>query len=355
MSQRLQAGFLATVVICMPGCQTHTDGVVPGTTYNAGEIIFDREKNIEHTFKVRTNSSRPVKILKESHGCVCTTVKLSSNTIAPGGSADLTVVVTTTNSYSRINAACELTTDSADTPTLNYTITGTCYPDARVNADRIILGRDADGKGYTSDGLWLEVFRGAREPPPKEIKITPPADVELRASTPPQAVRYGDSTTCYRYALRCHVASEKVGLYVRSASIVVDGKSFLSPLIQWEKPSPLKLIPSAVHFEITEGVKPGSKRVMIKGPFNASFRVMGAFTAGDSAVVARFNPKLRGTIHTLEIEASGAPPVGTTITGIMNIITDIDNGSALELPWSVRVKGVVPRDGPRANPRESLP
>ncbi len=94
--------------------------------------VCDNKKDVEHTFVLRNTGALPLIVSEVRAGCGCTTVALNTNTIPPGGIADLTAKLTLRGIVGAKRASITVHSNDPQAPIWTCCLTGTAVTELDI-------------------------------------------------------------------------------------------------------------------------------------------------------------------------------------------------------------------------------
>lgn len=146
-------------------------------------------KKIDYIFKLANKGDSPVTITRTRTSCGCTVANVSSNTIAPGKSADLKVSFDSTNFGGKVTKTVTVESNDPATPTTTLTVKGTIIEELVVTPRQLNLGQIKAGSSKEIS-LALE-NHGDRTI--KILSVTSPAP-QVKATAKKHSLKPGDKT-----------------------------------------------------------------------------------------------------------------------------------------------------------------
>ncbi len=208
---------------------------------------------LTHRFLITNTTGVEVKITGENHSCSCTTVDLEPVTLVPGASTPLTMAVRVPQGYATMDLSCTVQTDHPRFPNWIYRLRFAGYPTARIDPDRIDLGRRQPIQPADYPKVaWLEVFAPANKKPPA------PGTVSLSGG---HGVRIGERSNVEtlvggvrraRYPLGISMGRDDgiLGPRAEGLNIGFGGGLPASATVQWVASSAINCFPAQVSFGI---------------------------------------------------------------------------------------------------------
>jgi len=317
--------------------------------FEAGGIFASATPQLEHTFQVRNTTDRVVKVLGETHSCVCTQVDLVPTELRPGESIPLHLTIQVARGLSQPTIQCYVKTDHPLDPEWVYSVSYQTYPDLRIEPSVILLtdSRTGDGKTAASSDreprAWLEVYEpadAARNASP--VLRSQPAGLAIRLSELPERTELTGGVRRSRYpihvSLRDDVPAD--GNFMRSFSIAYGETGLATATVSWRKVGALSASPSPLHFGfVAPGSQPIRRSVLIQSTSKSLFRLKGVDS--DSALVEVDDkaPDLdfqeSALQHRVALVFTPSNELGRMTSGRVRFHTDLPGDPPCSVEWSV--------------------
>jgi len=127
--------------------------------YNFGEM--ENTRTVEHTFIIQNNGNLSLEISKVRPGCGCTVANISTKTLPPGESAEISTRLNLRGRQGRQRKPITVYSNDPKTPQLKLYLEGTAVTEVNVNPRSIFFGRIAEDAVVTST---VEVVIKSKKP-----------------------------------------------------------------------------------------------------------------------------------------------------------------------------------------------
>ena len=112
--------------------------------------VCDNKKDVEHTFVLRNEGALPLIVSQVRAGCGCTTAALNTNTIPPGGTANLAARLTLRGIVGAKRASIYVQSNDPQSPVWTCSLTGTAATELDIAPPQIafaaIVGSNPPGE-----------------------------------------------------------------------------------------------------------------------------------------------------------------------------------------------------------------
>lgn len=119
------------------------------TEHNFGTV--DTDSSIEHTFVIQNVGDETLEISNARPACGCTVAKLTSKSIPPGGSSELTAKLSLRGRKGHQSKAITVNSNDPKKPQYRLMLVGDVHQTIQLKPDRLIFGQMAPGQEVTLD------------------------------------------------------------------------------------------------------------------------------------------------------------------------------------------------------------
>lgn len=319
---RLSFG-LAVLTLILTGCSATRESASQSSfTKRVGPILVTNPEYVEHTFKFKNPTARPLSVLKVDKSCGCSNVELSSYELGPGESAELTFGGTAAIGKAIETYHCVLQTDSEQVPKLSFQLEIECYPrlksqEGSLHFSLVSFGDGLPFSGQTDATLHLEAFVDSAESDGSEpeIEVTCAGPFAVEVGSPITVENLGAGVVRYAYEIPVIFNEDQ-----NTVERLDDGQGFVtvrlkesSPMalsvpIRWSVERPVTIAPKPVFFGVLR--KEGNeltRTITLESKDGKAFR-LGRITSesgliefaahsDDAATVHEVTATLRGTFQ----------------------------------------------------------
>jgi len=319
----------------------------PGATFDAGAVFYETTPRVTHTFRLVNSTGRPVRVEEVRKSCTCTEATFDRNSVAPGESVNLTMVVQAQPTFRDWNVSSSLVIDDPADPFWTCYLKFRTYPQAQFERPVVDLGRfqttDTNpGNGVTT---YLEVFEPARNErrsqPDFNLSYPPTLTVE-RDAEPVVDLLDSGRVRRLRYPIHLGVASataRQLTTGAQTACLVARSATglALSTTASWSSDTPILAAPSNLSFGIVhvDGERV-SRKFVLRANDGQPFRIL-AVTSDSPTVSLGVSPdviKQPATSHTVELAYHRGALSPQFPGGRIVVQTDRPEMPSLQLPWS---------------------
>jgi len=129
--------FLALSVTCVTAQPRIT--IIPSSTIDLGDLYADDK--VEHLVTIKNTGTDTLRIqnVKASCGCTSALLKNSSGAIAPGSSAQLSIVFNTKNQMGKVTKSVTITSNDSKSPTTQVHFTAFVQERLKISPPMLML------------------------------------------------------------------------------------------------------------------------------------------------------------------------------------------------------------------------
>lgn len=334
---------LVALLVATAGCSAGSDSSVSSRRFDAGPVFVDQTPRISHTFPVKNESNSPLTIKEVRRSCVCTSASISTQVLAPGESATLTMDVDVKPIFHEWTVSCNLVTDQGDRPERDYILTYRSYPRARFEAETITLERDASGENQYSRAASLEIYEPAGSEPDILQSVEGGGSLTT-AFDPSPIIDLIDEGRVRRSRYRVSVSLSpsyraSSGTHAETLIAVTRRGYSASSVASWTYSAPVCITPPSTSFGvIDDDGRPRTRKVVIRSSDGTPFRLIAADTR-DGPVELRGVPgDGPSSIHVVTLLLHPASEQGRFRSGQREITTDHPDMPSIPIEWSAICK-----------------
>jgi len=319
----------------------------PGATFDAGAVFYETTPRVTHTFRLLNTTGRPVRVEEIRKSCTCTEATFDRNSVAPGESVNLTMVVQAQPTFREWNVSSSLVTDDPVDPFWTCYLRFRTYPQAQFERPVVDLGRVKTTSTDLGDGMttYFEIFepaQGERRPRSDFDLSYPPTLIVERGAEPAVDLLDSGRVRRLRYPIHLGVASataRQLTTGAQTACLVARTAAGLnlSTTATWTSHTPILAAPSNLSFGIVrvDGERV-SRKLVLRANDGQPFRIL-SVTSDSPTVSLGVSPdvmKQPATSHTVELAYHRGAPSPQFPGGQIVVQTDRPEMPTLQLPWS---------------------
>lgn len=338
--------ILALSVFLICGISCHHDDP---SMFDAGVVFGDQTPSIRHTFRFRNRTNHVIRITKVLKSCTCTAVNVHPMSIAPGGLANINMVVETSKAAGHWNVFSTLETDDPEFHERTFYLTYNTYPHVNFSDQSVIMPTISadDSSAHPTVhhvSTFLDFYNRPSDRPdgPQQFRLDAPIQVAVN-DTP--LIDYPERGTIRRTRYQItltHAPNKDLAGVSGARSAVLTCISHLghqtATVITWKLVSPVAVSPDPVFFDLSSTVKwPVDKTLLIRAQDNIPFRLLSLGRVSHPAIVEAdvAEKSSMSCTQLVHLKLGRAPGAKRFASGTLELFTDHDKAHRILVPWSL--------------------